>query len=268
MTNCKEIRGRTRQILSGKWFVRLLLVAMALGTVISVADKLVLAAFGAAEITSLRDFVERWAEARQQGLNYALPTARATFWMLSGFVFEMFIGYVFAAIAAFGVAGLLLKAEANRDDRWFADSFGGFARPLEMTWLLLSVNVKVALWSLLLLVPGIVAVYRYRLAWFLKNDRPEMKSGECIAESGRLMDGWKWTAFRLDISYVLRICVASLFIVSLQLFAMLFGGSGAAATAISLAVTVFGGYLVFRLAMAMMVARAVLYREILKEKKD
>lgn len=266
MTGNGDIRKRTWKILSGKWFMRLLVAGAALLALVLVADNLVVAAFESVGITPLGEFLKRWAAAREQGLCYTLPTARATSWMAAGFVFETFIVYVFAAIAAFGMAGLLLKAEADRDDRWFADSFGGFSRPLETTGLLLLVNVKVMLWSLLLVVPGIVAAYRYRQAWYIKSERPEMPAWECVAESGRLMKGLKWRAFCLDCSFVWRFFAVAAAVGILQVVAGILG-RGAAATVVMLAATFFGCYMSVKLAMAMMVARAVFYRESLGEER-
>lgn len=267
MTGNGDIRKRAWRVLSGKWFMRLVLVGLAMGTIVVVVDQVVLAAFESAGIAPLGDFLKRWAAARGQGLSYTLPTALATFWMVAGFVFEMFIGYVFSAIAAFGMAGLVLKAEADRDDRWFAGSFGGFSRPLEMTGLLLLVNVNVMLWSLLLVIPGIVAAYRYRQAWYLKNERPELSARECVAESDRLMKGLKWQALCLDCSFLWRFLAVMAAMVVLQLVAGLVCGKGAVATVVALAVTFGGCYLLVRVAMAMVVARAVFYRESLGEEK-
>lgn len=270
MMRVGEMRKRAWKTLSGKWFMRLALVGLVLFCLVKAADVLVIAAFREVGITTLGDFVERWASARQQGLCYSLPTARAAFWMGAGFVFEMFIAYVFSAILAFGMAGLALKAEANRDGRWFADSFGGFARPLEMTGLMLSMNVKAFLWSLLLLVPGVVAVYRYRLAWYLKCERPDMKAGECIAESGRLMKGRKWKAFCLDCSFAWWWLLVMAALAAVYALAVAFAGGrgpalGAASSLAASVASLFAYYLLMKVMLAMLVSRAVFYREVMKE---
>ena len=267
MTSCKEMRRRAWKTLSGKWFMRLVLVSFVMCAIIMAADKIVLAAFESAEITQLDDFAGKWVAARQQGMCYSLPTSRATFWMFAGFALETFIGYVFSAIAAFGLAGLVLKAEADRDDRWFADSFGGFSRPLEMTWLLLIVNLKVLLWSLLLLFPGIVAAYRYRLAWYLKSEHPDMTARKCVAESCRLMKGRKWKAFCLDCSFIWLVLALVAVLTLTALAASLAGGCGVVAALIALVGALAGCYLFAKLMMAIVVSRAVFYREVLKEEK-
>ena len=87
-------------------------------------------------------------------------------------------------------------------DRFREHLSEGFRRPLEAAWLMFLINFKVFLWSLLLIVPGIVAAYRYRQVWYVKAQHPDWSAAECIAQSSRLMDGCKWKAFVFDLSYI------------------------------------------------------------------
>ncbi len=57
-------------------------------------------------------------------------------------------------------------------------------------------------WSLLLVIPGIVKSYSYRLAFYLALDYPELSPAECITLSRRLMNGYKKQAFLLDLSFI------------------------------------------------------------------
>ena len=63
-------------------------------------------------------------------------------------------------------------------------------------------KLYVALWSLLLVVPGIVAAYRYRQALYLLLDHPEKSAWQCLRESSALMSGHKWELFVLDLSFL------------------------------------------------------------------
>lgn len=58
------------------------------------------------------------------------------------------------------------------------------------------------LWSLLLIVPGIIKSYEYRMIPFLIAEHPEMTYKEAFAESKRMMKGQKWNAFVLDLSFI------------------------------------------------------------------
>ncbi len=57
------------------------------------------------------------------------------------------------------------------------------------------------LWSLLLVIPGIVAAYRYALASYLLAQNPEMSGIDAVQESKELMCGHKWRLFCLDLSF-------------------------------------------------------------------
>ena len=59
------------------------------------------------------------------------------------------------------------------------------------------------LWSLLLIIPGIVKSYEYRMIPYLLADHPEMSKDEAFAASKAMMDGNKWKAFVLDLSFIL-----------------------------------------------------------------
>ena len=58
------------------------------------------------------------------------------------------------------------------------------------------------LWSLLFIVPGIIKSYSYRLVPYIMSENPEMNFRDAQAESARLMNGNKWKAFVLDLSFI------------------------------------------------------------------
>lgn len=60
-----------------------------------------------------------------------------------------------------------------------------------------------SLWSLLFIIPGIVKSYEYRMIPYLLADHPEMSKDEAFAASKAMMDGNKWDAFVLDLSFIL-----------------------------------------------------------------
>lgn len=58
------------------------------------------------------------------------------------------------------------------------------------------------LWCLLLIVPGIVKAYEYMMVPYLLAENPDMSREEVFAMSKRMMDGNKWNAFVLDLSFI------------------------------------------------------------------
>lgn len=78
----------------------------------------------------------------------------------------------------------------------------GFASFFRLIALYIVESVFVFLWSLLFIIPGIVASYRYRLAIYLLLERPELGVMDCIRESKRLMNGRKGELFVMDLSFI------------------------------------------------------------------
>ncbi len=77
------------------------------------------------------------------------------------------------------------------------------------------------LWSLLLVIPGIIKAYEYRMIPYLLAENPEMDYKTAFTLSKKMMTGEKWNAFVLDLSFigwvVLSICtctILSIFYVS------------------------------------------------------
>ena len=59
-----------------------------------------------------------------------------------------------------------------------------------------------ALWSLLLVVPGIVKHYEYLMVPYIIAENPAMDYKEAFQISKQMMDGNKWDAFVLDLSFI------------------------------------------------------------------
>ena len=58
------------------------------------------------------------------------------------------------------------------------------------------------LWSLLFVIPGIIASYSYYMTPFILCERPDMTAREAIRESKELMRGNKWRLFCLEFSFI------------------------------------------------------------------
>lgn len=58
------------------------------------------------------------------------------------------------------------------------------------------------LWSLLLIIPGIVKGYEYRMIPYLLAENPKMDHHTAFAISKKMMNGEKWNAFVLDLSFI------------------------------------------------------------------
>ena len=70
-------------------------------------------------------------------------------------------------------------------------------------------TVFVWLWTLLLIVPGIVAALGYSQVFYILNDQPELEAMEALRASKELMDGHKLEYFLLQLSFLpwMLLCV-------------------------------------------------------------
>ena len=84
----------------------------------------------------------------------------------------------------------------------YGNLLDGFAIWWKILLLHLVMGLFVFLWSLLLIAPGIIAAYRYRMAPFLLLTHPEYGIMDCIRESKSRMAGYKMAFFLLDLSFL------------------------------------------------------------------
>ena len=71
----------------------------------------------------------------------------------------------------------------------------------KVIWCNILVGIKIFLWSLLFVIPGIIASYRYRFALYNIIENPQMTASEAIALSCQQTEGWKMELFILDWSF-------------------------------------------------------------------
>lgn len=63
-------------------------------------------------------------------------------------------------------------------------------------------DIRVFLWYLLFIIPGIYKQYQYRMVPYILAEHPDMDYREVLKKSSDLMKGNKWKAFLLDLSFV------------------------------------------------------------------
>ena len=102
---------------------------------------------------------------------------------------------------SFGLAMYLLTFFRTRksDMTLLFEGFSYFGK----TFLLyILMNIKIILWSLLLIVPGVIAAFRYSQAFYVMIDHPEYSANQCLEESKRLMVGNKGRLFYLYLTFI------------------------------------------------------------------
>ena len=84
----------------------------------------------------------------------------------------------------------------------FEGLFDGFKNFTPAFILMLLTGIFTFLWSLLLIVPGIIAGYRYYMAFYILSDNPQMSGKEALEASKKMMNGFKGKLFLLHLSFI------------------------------------------------------------------
>ena len=63
-------------------------------------------------------------------------------------------------------------------------------------------TIFIFLWSLLLIIPGIIKAYSYSMAFYIQQDQPNKDWSYCLNKSKEITKGHKWDLFVLDLSFI------------------------------------------------------------------
>ena len=128
---------------------------------------------------------------------------------------------------------------ADGKDTAFSDLFSQKNRLWDGFCMKFLQGLYIALWSLLLVIPGIVKTYSYAMTPYIMAEHPSLTANEAITESRRIMDGNKWRLFCLDFSFIGWELLAALpMYAGYFLFLNNFSGSEAMAISIVLLLTI------------------------------
>lgn len=83
----------------------------------------------------------------------------------------------------------------------FGNLLDGFGFIVKIIFLNFLTALFILLWSFLLVIPGIIAAYRYSQAIYILADDPTKPVMQCIRESNQLMRGHKMELFKLNLSF-------------------------------------------------------------------
>lgn len=136
-------------------------------------------------------------------------------WLLSLPVIAMLLGMLFSlTIASFLISIFILGPLEVGAQHYFLESTqmrfrlenitrgftGGNYRNVVTTMLLR--NIYIFLWSLLLLIPGIIKSYSYAMVPFLLAENPGIPPSRAIEMSMAMTEGHKWRMFVLSLSFM------------------------------------------------------------------
>ena len=118
---------------------------------------------------------------------------------------------VLAGPMALGAATFSLSLARGEDAR-FEQIFDGLKDFVNAFATYLLMMLRIILWSLLLIIPGIIAAFSYSMTFYILSEDRTLKSKEAINASREMMDGNKLKLFYLFLRFFLLalLCILTL----------------------------------------------------------
>ncbi len=109
--------------------------------------------------------------------------------------------FILGGVLQLGYAQFLLK-QHDKKELAFGDLFSEFDRFGQGFAQAFLRGLYTFLWSLLFIIPGIIASYRYAMTPYIMAENPDLTASKAIARSKMMMDGHKGELFILDLTFI------------------------------------------------------------------
>ena len=126
------------------------------------------------------------------GIGFAIITA-----LIMAVVF-----FVLGSVISLGYSRFNLDLVDHRKEPEIGTLFGYFPHWKTAAAAKLLQTLYVLLWSLLFVIPGIVASYSYAMTDYILAEHPELTASEAIDQSKQMMDGNRFRLFCLQLSFI------------------------------------------------------------------
>lgn len=146
----------------------------------------------------------QWGKSVGAILLAAIPSVILAFLGLFSHSMEVagnIMSYLIAGMIALGSAGFFL-AIARHQRPPATSIYQGFNNPVKAFLLYILILIFTMLWMLLFIIPGIIATFRYSMAYYILSDNPGMSPLEAIRRSKQMMVGNKWRMFVLQLTFL------------------------------------------------------------------
>ncbi len=155
----------------------------------------------------------------RESLSGKWPLAIGTFVVYYLLIFSIQIVPIAGTIVSILIAGpmavgiSIFSLSLSRDtDARFEQIFDGFKKFTVSLKAYLLMLIYIILWTLLLIIPGIIAAFSYSMTFFILADNDSISAMEAIDESKVMMDGYKWKLFYLGLRFfgLALLCILTL----------------------------------------------------------
>lgn len=154
---------------------------------------------------SCKELRKRAWDRLSKGTNYSNSLGVSVIGSIVGSIGGIFtLGAASAGMAKFYVA-------QQRDEKHNLEMvFSGFNDYVKNLALCFFQMLFTFLWALLLWVPGIIYTLATSMAYYVREDNPNLTASEALERSKELMNGYKWKFFKLRLSFIGWILLAAL----------------------------------------------------------
>ena len=203
MLKSKELRVKAWESLKGKYWMAFAVIIVT-GLIASVGNAFV--SFGQ-QLGEVLGMVEP-AELDSTMVIGALVLSGVV--IISAIIGGLYSIFVTDALTV-GTCNYFIKNTDSKPS--FKDIFSGFkVKYGRNIGTLLLVGIKLVLWTILFIIPGIIKSYEYSIIPYILADDPEISSKDAFKKAKKMMKGNKWRLFKLEFSFIgwFVLCVLTL----------------------------------------------------------
>ena len=114
------------------------------------------------------------------------------------------VAYIFSAVVAYATARMFIQVSNDETPQMENILKVGFVeQPIRSVVHTFIVSIFVMLWTLLLIIPGIMAAYKYTMGFYIMNKEQDISAYDAVSKSKAYMMGYRMKLFMLDLSYLL-----------------------------------------------------------------
>lgn len=199
-----DFRSIAREVLNGKWKIAVLagLVAALLGAVEGMGPEVKLN-IDASSVKASLEFAGQPIFTTGRGIDSDFGA-----FLVGGYIYIVIAALIMGAVY-FTLGSVInvgyAKFNLNLVDKLegtFENLFAYFSYWKTTVSARLLRGIYVLLWSLLFVIPGIIASYSYAMTEYILAEHPHISASEAIALSKQMMEGNRWRLFCLEISFI------------------------------------------------------------------
>ena len=205
MKYAADFRSLARNALSGKWTIAVIsgLIVSLLGAVASNGPELKLNIGDNGANIGL-NFADQQIYTTNAGWNEALTgfiVGSATVIILAALVMAV-VYFILGSVVGVGYSKFNLDLVDLQKEPEIGTLFGYFKNWKTTAVANLLQGLYVLLWSLLFIIPGIIAGYSYAMTNYILAENPELTASEAIEQSKQMMSGNRFRLFCLQFSFI------------------------------------------------------------------